>query len=390
MIRGNLFLKKAIDTSGYLLALILVLAGCQSKVNSVSVFGPKELTIGVVLPETGQYAPLGKSTRQGIEFAVNEINSIGGIRGIALKTVFIDDHSQPLKSAQAVGSLAEQPEVVAVIGGLTDELAFAGGIQANRRKIVFVTPAAGAIGIPELGPYVYRNKINYSISAARLAEYLFQIEGKRFYAIMYPFNEYGVNMAEIFERRIKELGGIVVGKESYTVDIYNFNLTVARLSRGDVQVLFVPCYASELPGIAELVYQSGIMTIMAGGDSWTADGKVSKGIEFLEGAIYTSGFYVDSHSRNVMEFVQKYKQKFGQTPDTIAAHCVDTVRLLAQCIYAGGFNREAVKNELLLIKKFPGLTGKTTFGGNRDAEKQLMFLTVSGGEIEKIQSKEQQ
>ncbi|MBI5555913.1 MAG: ABC transporter substrate-binding protein [Elusimicrobia bacterium] len=385
MIQEISFSKKVLYIAGYILVLILVLAGCQSKVNSVTVFGPKELAIGVVLPKTGQHAELGKSARQGIEFAVDELNKIGGIRGIALKATFIDDNSQPVKSAQAVSSLAEQPDIVAVIGGLTDELAFAGGIQANRRKIVFITPAAGAIGIPELGPYVYRNKMNYSINAARLAEYLFQIEGKRSYAIMYPFNEYGVNMAEIFARRIKELGGVVAGKESYTVNTYSFNSTIARISSRELQVLFVPCYASELPGIAEQLYQNGVMTMLAGVDSWTKDGKVSQGIGFLEGAIYTSSFYIDSHSRNVVEFVQQYKQKFGETPDTIAAHCVDTVRLLAQCIYAGGFNREAIKNELLLIKNYPGLTGKTTFGGNREAEKQLLFLTVERGEIEKIQ-----
>lgn len=379
------FFKKAFNTAGYFLALILVLAGCQSKVNSVTVFGPKELAIGVVLPETGQYAELGKSARQGIEFAVDEINKIGGVRGIVLKATFIDDNSQPVKSALAVSSLAEKPDLIAVIGGLTDELAFAGGIQANRRKIVFITPSAGAIGIPDLGPYVYRNRMNYSISAARLADYLFQIEGKRSYAIMYPFNEYGANMAEIFARRIKELGGVVTSKESYTVNTYSFNSTIARLSSGELQVLFVPCYAAELPGIAEQLYQNGVMPMLAGVDSWTKDGKVSQGIGYLEGAIYTSSFFVDNHSQNVMNFVQKYKQKFGRTPDTITAHCVDTVRLLAQCIYAGGFNREAIKNELLRIKDFPGLTGKTTFGGSRDAEKQLLFLTVNAGEIEKIQ-----
>ncbi len=385
MIKANRFYKKTLSTARYLLILILILVVYQGQANSATVFGPKELAIGVVLPETGQYAELGKSARQGIEFAVNEINKIGGIRGIVLKVIFIDDNSQPVKSALAVSSLAEQPDIIAIIGGLTDELAFAGGVQANRRKIVFITPFAGAIGIPELGPYVYRNRMNYSISAARLAEYLFQREGKRHYAIMYPFNEYGGNMAEVFARRIRELGGIVVGKESYTVDTYSFSTAISRLRGNNLQVLFVPCYASELSGIAEQLYQNGIMTTLTGVDSWTKDGKVSRGIGFLEGAIYTSSFYVDNHSQNVREFVQKYKQKFGATPDTIAAHCVDTVRLLVQCIYAGGFNREAIKSELLRIKNYPGLTGKTTFGGNRDAEKQLLFLTVNGGKIEKIQ-----
>ncbi|MDD5131699.1 MAG: ABC transporter substrate-binding protein [bacterium] len=371
--------------AGYLLASILILTGCQGKEKSNIAFGPKELAIGIVLPETGQYAEIGRNAKQGIEFAIDEINRIGGVRGTVIKAVFIDDNSQPAKTAQAVSDLAEHNEVIAIIGGMTDELAFAGAIQANRRKLVFITPAAGAIGIPEIGPYIFRNRINYSVNAARLIEYLFQIEGKRTFGIIYPFNEYGVNMAEIAARRIRELGGILAGKESYTVDVYNFNSTIAKIGNRDLQVLFLPCYATELPGIAQQVYQSGLRTMLAGVNSWTNDGKVSRGSEFLEGAVYTTSFYVDSHNQNVMGFVQQYKQKFGATPDSLAAHCVDTVRLLAQCVYAGGFNRENIKNELQRIKDFPGLTGKTTFGNNRDAEKQLLFLTVNGGKIDKIQ-----
>ncbi|MDD5491620.1 MAG: ABC transporter substrate-binding protein [bacterium] len=376
---------KGILPAAYFLALLFVLGGCQGKQQSTIAFGPKELAIGIVLPETGQYSKLGKNAKQGIEFAIDEINRIGGVRGTVLKAVFFDDNSQPAKATLAVSSLAERNDLIAIIGGMTDELAFAGAIQANRRKVVFITPAAGAIGIPEIGPYVFRNRINYSINAARLIEYLFQVDGKRSFAIMYPFNEYGVNMAEISARRIKEMGGILAGKESYTVDTYSFNSTISRIGNKEIQVLFVPCYTAELPGIAQQVYQSGIRPILAGVNSWTDDGKVSRGMEFLEGAIYTTSFYVDSHSQNIMGFVQQYKQKFGETPDSLAAHCVDTVRILAQCIYAGGFTRENIKNELQRIKDFPGLTGKTTFGSNRDAEKQLILLTINGGKIEKIQ-----
>jgi len=370
---------------GYALVLTMFLAGCQAKEQTVTAVGPSELLIGVVLPETGQYDMLGKSAKQAIEFAIDEINQIGGVRGTVLKAIFIDDQSQANKATEAINNLAERNEVVAIIGGMNDELAFAGGIQANRKKVVFITPAAGAIGIPDLGPYIFRNKVNYSVNTTKLIEYLFQIESKRMFAIMYPFNEYGVNVAETSARRIGELGGVVAGKESYSVDMDGLNSTISKIRNMNIQALFVPCYSSELPGIAQQLYQSGNKVMMAGINSWTQDGSISRGIEFLEGAIYTTSFYVGSHNQNVMGFVNKYKQKYGKTPDSLAAHCVDTVRLLAQCIYAGGFNRETIKDELQRIKNFPGLTGLTTFDSNREAEKPLLFLTVTSGKIEKIQ-----
>ncbi|MDD5259985.1 MAG: ABC transporter substrate-binding protein [bacterium] len=381
----NCFLKKAFFTTGYVLASIILLAGCQVKEQTVSVAGPKELFIGVVLPETGQYDMLGKSAKQAIEFALDEINQIGGVRGTVLKVIFVDDQSQASKATEAINSLAERNDVVAIIGGMTDELAFAGGIQANRKQVVFITPAAGAIGVTELGPYIFRNKINYSVNTTKLVEYLFQIEGNRTFAIMYPFNEYGVNVAEIAARRIGELGGVVAGKESYSTDMDGLNSTIYKLRDQRIQVLFVPCYSSELPGIAQQLYQSSHKMMMSGINSWTDDGSISRGIEFLEGAIFTTSFYVGSSDQNIKGFVNKYKQKYGKTPDSLAAHCVDTVRLLVQCMYAGGFTRETLKDELQRIKNFPGLTGLTTFNANREAEKPLLFLTVTGGKIEKLQ-----
>lgn len=385
MRRKNYLLKKTFVTMGFVCALIMLLAGCQGQEKSVIEAGPVELMIGVVLPETGQYANLGRSAKQAIEFAINEINQIGGVRGTVLKAIFIDDKSQAKEAAEAVGTLAERKEVVAIIGGMADELAFASGVQANREKVVFITPAAGAIGIPELGPYIFRNKINYSVNTIKLIEYLFRMAGKRTFGIMYPFNEYGVNAAEVSSRRISELGGGVAAKEAYSVDIYSFDSTISKISNKDIQALFLPCNPQELSSIAHQLYQSGNKMVIAGIDSWTKDGKINQGIEFLEGAVYTTSFYVDSNNQNVRGFVSQYKQKYGVTPDSLAAHCVDTVRLLAQCIYAGGFNRETIKEELQRIKNFPGLTGMTTFDSNREAEKELIFLTVSGGKIEKLQ-----
>lgn len=366
--------------------LMLTASSCKEPAQMISIEKrPKEISLAVIIPQTGPDAGIGLSARQGIEYAVDEINSIGGIKGTLLKAEFLDDSGEPGLTGRHVNSQGERSQVVAIIGGFEDNTAFAGGLHANRKKILFLTPAAGATGIVEMGPYVFRNRVSYSVNTSKIAEFLFTMEGKRNFAILHPNDNYGISVAEIFTRRVKELGGTIVARESYSAKSYEFFEAINKIKNTNPQVIFTPCYASELLGIAQIVYQSGTKATLAGIESWSDNGQLREGLDYLEGAIYTTSFYLDKQSKNVREFVNGYKKRYGLAPDSMAAHCVDAVRILAQCMYAVGFEREALKNELQNIRNFPGLTGLTAFNNSRDAEKQILFLAVDYGKIEKLQ-----
>jgi len=360
------------------------LAGCQPDKKITDTYTPKEILIGAVLPQSGPFGAVGQSARLGIDYAVAEINKMGGIRGTTIRTIIVDDQGEPTLSAQRVNELIDQGHVMAIIGGLLDSTAFTAAIQSNRKKVLFLITGAGATGLPEIGPYVFRNRISYARNTTMLCEYLFQAENKRNFAVIFPYDDFGANMAEVFQRRTRELGGMLLAKESYAAGSYNFAEAIGIVREAGPQAIFVPCYSSELLGIAQLAYQQGVRGTLAGIESWTDDGKVSRGLEFLDGAVYTTSFYVDSHDNTVSSFVSGYKAKYGATPDRIAAHNADAVRLIAQCLYAGGFTTESLKEEMSRVKDFPGITGKTSFNNGRDAEKQILFLGISGGKIQKL------
>lgn len=382
-----------LETKAYILCFIfcvlsfvscvIFFAGCSST-SYAPVHQPEEVFIGVSIPETGKYAWLGESARRGIELALDEINEIGGIKGTRLKALYRDDNGQPQLSGENVNFLQRQ-NVVAVIGGLLNATAFAGGIQANQDKIVFLTPLAGATGIPELGPYVFRNRIAFAQNTMELADYLFKTAGKRNFAVLYPKDEFGIVSAEVFSRRIKEMGGTIMVVESYDPVALDYTSDVIKICSFGPQVVFLPCYDLELLGLAQAFYQSGNRMILAGIESWTEDGVVDRGKEFLNGSIYTTSFYRAHSDQNVKNFVAKYKNRYGTQPDRVAAHCADAIRLLAHCLYTRGFDREALRDELAKVKDFPGITGITTFNGNRDADKAILLLAVRSGNIEKLQ-----
>ena len=83
----------------------------------------------------------------------------------------------------------------------------------------------------------------------------------------------------------------------------------------------------------------------------------------------------------VARFVTQYKNKYGQTPDDVAALTYDSFKLLAKALSgAARPDREAIRDALSKIREFEGVTGKMTFKeGSGDPVKSAVMMKVEGG-----------
>ena len=78
-------------------ALLLSLSSCTKKDNTI--------TIGAILPLTGDAAFYGESVKNGIELAAKQINANGGIKGANLVLVFEDSRALPAEGVSAFKKL---------------------------------------------------------------------------------------------------------------------------------------------------------------------------------------------------------------------------------------------------------------------------------------------
>src|SRR4051812_3411143 len=74
------------------------------------------ILIGEVGSMTGNEASFGVSTHNGIELALKQINSQGGVKGKQLKDLLVDDQGKPDEAATAVTKLITQNKVTAILG----------------------------------------------------------------------------------------------------------------------------------------------------------------------------------------------------------------------------------------------------------------------------------
>ena len=96
------------------------------------------------------------------------------------------------------------------------------------------------------------------------------------------------------------------------------------------------------------------------------------------------GFFPDSQQDPAKKFAEDYLNKFAKKPDLMAAQSYDAARLLLQAANLSS-TREDIQANLLKIKDFDGVSGKTSFDGHGEAEKLLPILQIKGGKYQQVQ-----
>lgn len=100
--------------------------------------------------------------------------------------------------------------------------------------------------------------------------------------------------------------------------------------------------------------------------------------------MFLDGFFINSPLRFVKDFVKNYRLTFGEDPDILSAQAYDATEIILKILKTGFETREGLRDELLRIKDFPGVSGATTITPSGDSEKLLFILSVKNREIIQI------
>lgn len=149
----------------------------------------------------------------------------------------------------------------------------------------------------------------------------------------------------------------------------------------DFEAVFIP----DSPNMAGLVLpQLAFHDIdnvnLFGTNLWHSDKLIEMTQQYAQGAILPDGFFAESESATVKEFVRNYEETYNEKPGFIEAVAYDTAMILLQILSRPDIQyRSAVRNALMSGENFDGVTGLTSFMKNGDCRKKLYLLQVKGG-----------
>ena len=343
-----------------------------------------EILVGEYGSLTGAEATFGQSTHNGITMAVDEINKAGGVLGRQIKILTEDDQSKPEEAANAVTKLISQNNVIAVLGEVASSNSLAAAPICQSNKVPMITPSSTNERVTKVGDYIFRMCFIDPYQGEAMANYLVKDQKVTRAALLVDVkSDYSTGLAANFEKTFVANGGKIVGKQSYAKGDSDFRAQLTSIKGTNPQIIYIPGYYNDIGQIAIQARDLGITVPLAGGDGWESPKLVEIGGKSLEGCYYSNHYHVEDQDPRVRDFVNRYQERYGAKPDSLAALGYDSARVLADAIKrAGKTDGDALRAAIAQTKDFSGVTGNITLGPDRDpVGKKLVIVEVKGGQL---------
>ena len=376
-----------------LLALIMVIGsftacGGKKDAGEGDAAAAKEVKIGLNYELSGALATYGKASVDGITMAFDEINAAGGINGMKIVPVILDNKSDPAEATALATKLMTQEGVVACIGPATSGCYMATVPVAMGNHIPILSPSATADnGITSdangnVNDYVFRTCFIDSFQGVTMANFASKnLSAKSAVIIQDNSSDYAKGLAKNFKETFTAAGGTIVAEEGYVAKDKDFNAILTKIKGKQFDAIFLPGYYQEAGLLIKQARDLGITAPVLG-----ADGFDSPVLLELAGASALNDVYFSNHYSNldqdpkVKDFLKKFKEKFGSEPNAFHALGYDAGYFIADAITrAGTADPEAIKDAIAATVDYAAVTGMFSIGENHEAIKAAVVIGLKDG-----------
>jgi len=104
----------------------------------------------------------------------------------------------------------------------------------------------------------------------------------------------------------------------------------------------------------------------------------------VEGALFTSQYYADSPVPFVKDFGERFRATFDEEPAALAAQAYDAANLAIVQLARGRVSREELREGVLAIRAYPGVSGVLRMSADGNAHKRPFLLGVEHGHVTQI------
>ncbi len=340
------------------------LAGCVQDVDDDTGDGSggevlDTVSIGVLVPTSGQSAPLGQAQRRGAELGVEFVNESDAF-GFELDPIYEDTRTDPPTGRSQAERVVENEGVDYILGGLESSVSLALSEYVSDRETVYMSGGA-ALGLTgeDCNANTFRYETNAAQQMAGLVEFAASELGTNWW--LHSTDEaYGVSAFDEIERRIdaRGLDVDIVGRTMPDFGTEDYSPQISRISNSDAEVLVIPETGGDLINFMNQAANAGlpdevaiIGTAIFAQVSRQALGETAVGT-------YSSTLY--NHQLDVgdnRQFVDAYRDEHDAVPGNFARVGYELVRTTARGIRAAGTSDPATFRETL-----PGLEMETILG----------------------------
>jgi branched-chain amino acid transport system substrate-binding protein len=298
----------------------------------------KAVTIGLLVPKSGVYAPLGTDMENGFRLYLKEHgNKLGG-KDVTVKLV--DEGAGPETGVPAGQALAQDDSVNAVVGVVNSGIALGlkDSFKEAKKPLIIANAGANAITGKASSEWVWRTSFANSEVAGAIGKHVAQeVKGGKVFLIG-PDYAAGKEFLGGFQQTFQAAGGKVAGQQMTPFGkTTNFQPYLAAIRNSGAKAVFAFYSGAEAVAFVKQYKELGLagkVPLYACG--FLTEGSVLKAQGDAAVGIQTSLHYsseLDNPANKA--FVASYDKAYGSTPTTFAVSAYDAGALLDKALAKG-------------------------------------------------------
>src|SRR5260370_15947071 len=273
------------------------------------------ILLGEVGSLTGSEATFGISTRDGVELAVKEANEAGGIKGKKIAVRVYDDQGKPEEAANAVTRLISQDHAKPIIGEVASSNSLAMAPKCQSGQVPMITPSSTNPKVTAVGDYIFRVCFIDPFQGFVMAKFAKEnLKLSRAAVLKDVKSAYSLGLTEVFTRKFTEMGGKIVGTESYSKGDSDFRAQLTAIKSQKPEAIYVPGYYTDVGIIARQAREIGIKAPLLGGDGWDSEKLFDLGGSAIVGSYFPNHYSPHDPSPRLKKLLPTSKPSYTFLP----------------------------------------------------------------------------
>lgn len=244
--------------------------------------------LGFASALSGPYAATGERDRNAFEAAIEELNAGGGLLGVRVEGVVVDDACGIEEAVQAASDLI-LAGVLAVVGHMCSHSSLMAASLYEAASIPMLTPYSTHPRLTEEGRHNVFRLIGRDDDQGALAGDLIALRWpEQRVAIVHDGSTYGAGLAAETRARLRWRGDEEILYQRYEPDAATYADLAATLDDVGAEVVFIGGYGPDAGRIVRAARDQGLETQFLGGDGldmegfWATAGKSGEGTVFSD------------------------------------------------------------------------------------------------------------
>jgi branched-chain amino acid transport system substrate-binding protein len=340
--------------SSIVIACLLAALSCEARADAAGC--PAQIPLGLTTALTGNVALLGTQARNGVEFAVDEINAAGGIAGKKLQLATEDTGASSTDAINAMNRIIEGKPLV-IFGSMISPHVFAQTESVTKSETPFLVGATNAKVTAQGSKWLFRTHVHDGQLAALIPEYLVKTLKKSKPGIMAVADDYGLGASRGIQAALAALGVSPVAVTSYAPSDKDMSAQLLEITDKGADSLILFGRPGDVALVMKQMSDLGIKLATIGNASVVAQTTLNN----LSAAEADGGYAIGgmipqtSTDPHILDWARRVQEKYKVPADNFTVSYYDTVYMLKSIIEKVGCDKQAIRDTLAATRDWKGL-----------------------------------